>query len=419
MTETPPPEEWLLTTAAIPYWTIALVLLIAVVIFAIFNVQAGKPTSNLSNIQKRFGLITWSRRAAHFIIGLWGCALALLMGAFFLTAFQLLQEILATANQDVIRQLDIALPAVAAASAGLIALPITLNRLQLTNRQTQAEEEGLITDRINAAVLGLGAEKTAKVTEDGQVIERTEPNIEVRIGAILALERIAKNNLDVHVQIMELLCAYIRENANIPRKNKSILSSFRDLMSVKFGHKKNTELNKITKMQPQNITESGQDIQMAINVLGRRPEHAIKEEQRANFTSDLSDCFFAFISFRGDFDNAKFQDTFMVASTFEKTKLSGTIFRWCNFHEMFFDRISANGALIRRTHIAKSRFTGFCEAKRAWFDETYFTANTFSEVDISDSYFTKCRYQSTELPYIVHKNTIFEECSIVRRTTER
>ena len=118
---------------------------------------------------------------------------------------------------------------------------------------------------------------------------------------------------------MELLCTYIRENAKIARENQPKLSSFSDLMSVKFGHKKNTELNKITKMKPQNITESGQDIQMAINVLGRRPEHAIKEEQIANFTIDWSDCFFAFISFRGDFDNTKFQDTFMVASTFEKT----------------------------------------------------------------------------------------------------
>ena len=199
MTETPPSAEWLLTTTAIPYWAIALVLLITVVIFAIFNVQAGQPTSNPSDIQKRFGLTSWTQRTANFVIGLWGCAVALLMGAFFLTSFQLIQEVLDTSNQDTIRHLAIALPAVAAASGGLIALPITLNRLQLTNRQTLAEEEGLITDRINAAVLGLGAEKTVKDTVNGQVLERTEPNIEVRIGAILALERIAKKNLDVHV----------------------------------------------------------------------------------------------------------------------------------------------------------------------------------------------------------------------------
>ena len=65
MTETPLPEEWLLTTTAIPYWAIALVMLIAVVIFAVFNVQAGQPTSNSSDIQKQFGLITWKRREAH------------------------------------------------------------------------------------------------------------------------------------------------------------------------------------------------------------------------------------------------------------------------------------------------------------------------------------------------------------------
>jgi hypothetical protein len=79
----------------------------------------------------------------------------------------------------------------------------------------------LITDRINAVVLGLGVEKTVNVTENGQVIERTEPNIEVRIGAILALERIAKENLDVHVQIMELLCTYIREICQDPTRKSA------------------------------------------------------------------------------------------------------------------------------------------------------------------------------------------------------
>ena len=258
MTETPPPEVWLLNTAAIPYWAIALLLLLAIVIFAIFNVQAAQPTSNPSIIQKRFGLITWTRRTAHFIIGLWGCALALLMGAFFLTAFQLLQEILATSNQDVIRQLAIALPAVAAASAGLIALPITLNRLQLTNRQTQAEEEGLITDRINAAVLGLGAEKTVKVTEDGQVVERTEPNIEVRIGSLLALGRLARNNLDVHVQVMQILVSYINANPIVLRSDSPT-----------------------TKSSPAPFTSSNTrlDVQTAFDVIGDRTADQVEQEK--------------------------------------------------------------------------------------------------------------------------------------------
>jgi len=48
--------------------------------------------------------------------------------------------------------------------------------------------------------------------------DKTEANNEVRIGGILALERIAKDSVRFHqgrehVRIMELLCAYIRNNA--------------------------------------------------------------------------------------------------------------------------------------------------------------------------------------------------------------
>lgn len=320
MTETPPPDELLLTTAAIPYWIIALAVLIAMVIFAIFNVQAGQPTSNPSDIQKRFGLITWTRRAAHFIIGLWGCALALLMGAFFLTAFQLLQEILATSNQDVIQQLSLALPAVAAASAGLIALPITLNRLQLTNRQTQAEEEGLITDRINAAVLGLGAEKIVKVTEDGQVIERTEPNVEVRIGAILALERIARKNLNEHVLVMEILCAFIRQNCE--RKLDPL-----DLRDLDFGP---------SYLDPFSIPPIV--INTVLNVIGRRNEKQIETELHEKFTLDLTDCHLVGFHFlNANFQNISFSGSILWHLYFGNCNFRGTIFQLMNEASLEFD----------------------------------------------------------------------------------
>ena len=138
----PSQDYWLDSSFTLPYSAIALALLVLTVVVAIFDVQSGPPITNPSNIQKRFGLKTRSRESAHFIIALWGCALSLLMIAFVLTGAQLIREIFANAAAAVIRELAIALPAVAAASAGLVALPITLNRLQLTSRQTQAEEEG-------------------------------------------------------------------------------------------------------------------------------------------------------------------------------------------------------------------------------------------------------------------------------------
>ena len=164
-----------------------------------------------------------------------------------------------TLNRDTIRQLAIALTAVAAASAGLIALPITLNRLQLTNRQTLAEEEGLITDRINAAVLGLVTEKTVKFADsDRKIVERTVANIGVRIGSLLALGRLARNNLDVHVQVMQILVSYINANAIVLRS-----------------------VSPTTRSSPAPFTSSNTrlDVQTAFDVIGDRTVDQVEQEK--------------------------------------------------------------------------------------------------------------------------------------------
>lgn len=114
--------------------------------------------------------------------------------------------------------------------AALIGAPFLVWRTILAAQQTKLQDENLITDRINAAVASLGAEKQVSEllhNEDGTprqdkngnpaTFTLTKPNLEVRIGAILALERLSVQNCtkdpDLHVQIMEIICAYIRENA--------------------------------------------------------------------------------------------------------------------------------------------------------------------------------------------------------------
>ena len=65
-------------------------------------------------------------------------------------------------------------------------------------------------------------ERTVEVTEQGQITERftraigqlgDRKNLEVRLGGIYALERIAKDSPKDHWTIMEVLTAYIREKA--------------------------------------------------------------------------------------------------------------------------------------------------------------------------------------------------------------
>ncbi|WP_435259490.1 pentapeptide repeat-containing protein [Thioclava sp. FR2] len=108
--------------------------------------------------------------------------------------------------------------------AALLGAPFVIWGTWLKHRTVTFQKEGHITDRINTAVEMLGAEKTVKrrdVAEDGTVstAEETVPNIEVRIGAILSLERIAQDSTAYdkgrdHVRVMEILCAYVRENSN-------------------------------------------------------------------------------------------------------------------------------------------------------------------------------------------------------------
>lgn len=99
-------------------------------------------------------------------------------------------------------------------TAALLGAPFLIWGTVLKHQTVRWQKEGHMTDRISKAVEQLGAEKAVK--KDG--VEETRPNLEVRIGAILSLERIAQDSATHdkgrdHVRVMEILCAYIRENA--------------------------------------------------------------------------------------------------------------------------------------------------------------------------------------------------------------
>lgn len=109
--------------------------------------------------------------------------------------------------------------------AALLGAPFLIWTTWLRHRTVEFQKEGHMTDRISKAVEQLGAEKTVKTRgKDAEgrdiTIETSEPNLEVRIGAILSLERIAQDSTRHdkgrdHVRVMEILCAYIRHNARV------------------------------------------------------------------------------------------------------------------------------------------------------------------------------------------------------------
>lgn len=100
----------------------------------------------------------------------------------------------------------------------LLRVWINDRNVQAAERTTKATEEGLITDRINTAVAGLGAEKTVKTKYKKETVEHTEPNLEVRTGALFALQRIMEDSVRDRPQIIQIISAYIRNNAGYARE---------------------------------------------------------------------------------------------------------------------------------------------------------------------------------------------------------
>lgn len=162
--------------------------------------------------------------------------LAILLVLAVVAAFAVLLHTVAMARNGASEGINLGAGALIVA---LLGAPFLIWSTVLKHQTLRYQKEGHITDRINKAVEQLGAEKTVKVRgKDAEgkdiTIEETRPNLEVRIGAILSLERIAQDSTRYdrgrdHVRVMEILCAYVRENApassaqdELPPENRTV-----------------------------------------------------------------------------------------------------------------------------------------------------------------------------------------------------
>jgi pentapeptide repeat protein len=99
-------------------------------------------------------------------------------------------------------------------AAGLIGLAFTWRNLRQTRESTQRTleltEQGQITDRFTRAIEQLG-----KTEDDGKT-----KVLEIRLGGIYALERIARESEKDYWPIMEVLTAYVRQHRRWPKEER-------------------------------------------------------------------------------------------------------------------------------------------------------------------------------------------------------
>jgi len=212
--------------------------------------------------------------------------------------------------------------------------------LEISIQNAKLSEDRLISERLMTAVTQLGHDK-----------------IETRTGAIYVLEKVAQDFPQEHWTVIEILTAFIRENAAVREveEQKEDESQPTSLSRYKQGERRTPQL-------PLNVHEESpkirRDIQVALTVVGRRnylQEEADKRLDLRNINlrrvellganlqrADLRGCDFRGADLRGcDFSGANL----------EGAELAGSILFEANFLKANLQGANIQGANLNRAEL--------------------------------------------------------------------
>ena len=214
-----------------------------------------------------------------------------------------------TGNADSsIRNLAIAFLGTTSGIGALFGVYLAIRRTEESKRQNDTAEQGLITDRINKAVESLG-----KLNRDNKRV------LEVRIGALYALERIAQDSIRDHIRIMKIICAYIYV--------REPLTNSRD-----------------------KITAVGEDVRAALIIIGQRHEWTedqrhLKKETEQKYELDLRHCNLHNAELKSaDMRGARLTESILEECTLTDANLTNTIIQSVNLTKAHLTRTDFKNA---------------------------------------------------------------------------
>jgi hypothetical protein len=153
----------------------------------------------------------------------------------------------------------------------LLGLYLTWRRIEISQQELEATRDQQVTERFTRAIDQLGA-----------IDDKGDKKLEIRLGGIYALERIAKDSLAMenspgrdYSTVMEVLTAYVRENTHQgpgPSKGTSEAASPSNTATAEADEGSKQP----TLPEPRRPTA---DIQAILDVLGRTQAH-VPEEYR-------------------------------------------------------------------------------------------------------------------------------------------
>jgi Pentapeptide repeats (8 copies) len=184
-----------------------------------------------------------------------------------------------------------------------------------TARTIQVNKEAQITDRFSRAIDQLGRDE-----------------LDVQLGGIYALERIARDSKRDHGPIVEVLTAYLRHRSQeraAPPVREPVYAA--DV--------------------PRRITA---DLQAVLTVLARRK--TANERRHGGMTLDLLGADLRDAVFFGNFDRAILRSADLRGAEFHKIGLRDANFEWTQLQEATFDRADLRGADFQGAHLEGARF---------------------------------------------------------------
>ncbi|MEH2439580.1 pentapeptide repeat-containing protein [Nostoc sp.] len=238
-------------------------------------------------------------------------------------------------------------------------------------QNAQAAQDKQITERFAKAIEQLGNEK-----------------IETRLGAIYTLERIAKDSKDDHWTIMEVLTAFVRENAPLKDFSENNTGNTDSLIIVStWNYQKPKEIEEKPKLQT--------DIQAALTVIGRRKS----ENELENQTLDLSN-----IDIRGaNLIKANLQGAILYKANLQRAILIEANLQRANLNKANLQRAILSEANLQGAYLIKANLQG------AFLTEANLQGAILTEVNLQGAFLTKANLQKADFGEANLQGAIFWE----------
>lgn len=215
---------------------------------------------------------------------------------------------------------------------------VVLLGVYFTWQQLLTSQEGQITERYTKAIEQLGKSdqpaSPESIGKGGQSSKENpsskENNLAIRLGGIYALERIARDSAKDHWSIMEVLTAYVRQNA--PR----------------------TEQTKLTSDLPA-------DIQAILTVIGRR-NFAYHDGEDRRLDLSRINLKWAILD-EAKLQGATFTSTNLDYASLKRAHMEEAILLDAHLQEAFLEGVylqkaDLRGANLRKAHLTDANFTG-------------------------------------------------------------